>query len=140
VKSISAELRNALENAPRVTKKVEAYFDAASYRTKALVTFTVNDESFTQEVDIACGPIIDLTGLYIEGVAIPADCITWRKTCLVPFCRKGCPILPEDAEVLRADGKSLCTCGKTLDEHPTFSYPSGMKHVVKSCDGMYYHL
>ncbi len=62
-------------------------------------------------------------------------------SCLVPFCRKDCPVLSDGAEVRRASGHYVCeVCGKTLDEHPTEAYPTGMKHVVKGCDGIYYHL
>lgn len=61
-------------------------------------------------------------------------------TCLVPFCRDECPVLPDDATVFRASGEYPCVCGKPLDGHPKFAYPTGMKHVVKGCDGIYYHL
>lgn len=63
-----------------------------------------------------------------------------RGACLVDFCRRDCPVLPDDAHVYRADGGRLCGCGLALDVHPTFAYPTGMKHVVRDCDGRYWHL
>jgi len=61
--------------------------------------------------------------------------------CIVQFCRKECPSLPDDAEVLRADGQCLCDiCRKPLREHQMYSYPSGMGHAVRACRGVYYHL
>lgn len=65
----------------------------------------------------------------------------FSRGCLVPFCRSACPVLPEDANVMRASGLALCDiCGKGFDAHPKFAYPTGMKHVAKGCDGVYYHL
>lgn len=62
-------------------------------------------------------------------------------TCLVPFCRGGCPVLPDGAGVRRGSGRCVCDeCGLTLDEHQKYAYPSGMSHVVLCCDGVYYHL
>jgi hypothetical protein len=61
--------------------------------------------------------------------------------CLVEFCRKCCPVLPEDATVNRADGRVICEpCGRELRDHPTFAYPSGLKHAVRCCEGRYWHL
>jgi hypothetical protein len=61
--------------------------------------------------------------------------------CIVDFCRKGCPILPEDAEVFRASGEAQCEiCGCALRLHQEFAYPTGQGHCIKSCNGKYYHL
>lgn len=63
------------------------------------------------------------------------------ESCLVPFCRGRCPVLPKDAEVLRASGKCICEiCRCTFDVHPKYAYPTGMKHVVRACDGTFLHL
>jgi hypothetical protein len=64
-----------------------------------------------------------------------------RSVCLVDFCRNGCPTLPDDATVERANGFMPCErCGAALDRHPTEAYPSGLKHVVRDCAGRYWHL
>lgn len=64
-----------------------------------------------------------------------------KACCIVEFCRNNCPILSTDAEVLRASGLVQCEiCGQTLYRHPTYAYPTGMGHVVRGCDGKYYHL
>lgn len=60
--------------------------------------------------------------------------------CCVPFCRRGCPLLPSEAEVNRASGEGLCSCGKKLYGHPTVAYPTGMNHVTVDCEGRYWHL
>jgi hypothetical protein len=61
--------------------------------------------------------------------------------CLVEFCRKDCLVLPNDAEVYRADGRYICElCEKSLRDHKTYAYPTGMKHVHLGCDGIFYHL
>lgn len=63
------------------------------------------------------------------------------KPCLVEFCRKECPVLPDDAIVQRASGDALCeVCGRPFRDHETFAYPSGMKHVVRACNGDFLHL
>lgn len=60
--------------------------------------------------------------------------------CLVPFCRDECPILPDDAIVVRSSWNIVCeVCSKRIVDHPKFSYPTGMKHVYKICDGEYIH-
>jgi hypothetical protein len=52
-------------------------------------------------------------------------------SCLVPFCRKDCSTLPLDAEVYRASGRVPCeVCGKDIDRHPSFAYPSGMGQLL----------
>lgn len=61
--------------------------------------------------------------------------------CLVEFCRRDCLVLPEGVEVIRASGAVVCEkCGKKLQEHRKFSYPTGMRHCVRGCDGRFYHL
>jgi hypothetical protein len=61
--------------------------------------------------------------------------------CLVEFCRKDHPVLPDDAHVLRASGEALCpACGRRYADHEKFAYPSGMKHVVRDCEGHFLHL
>lgn len=61
-------------------------------------------------------------------------------SCPVPFCRKDCKPLPEDAEVLLASHLFLCVCGFTLGSHQEYYYVSGMNHCVLGCDGVFYHL
>ena len=49
--------------------------------------------------------------------------------------------LPEDVEVIRASGNTVCkVCGKLLREHEMFLYPGADYGPIKSCDGVYYHL
>lgn len=67
--------------------------------------------------------------------------ILMDQPCIVPFCRKCCPVLPEDAEVFRCSGDCICdVCGKEFRDHPQFAYPTGMQHCVRLCDGTYCHL
>ncbi len=61
-------------------------------------------------------------------------------TCIVPFCRKECEIVPEGADINRASGKVLCKCGHPLYAHTEVAYPSGMGHCVVDCSGEYWHL
>lgn len=62
-------------------------------------------------------------------------------SCIVEFCRKNCPLLPDDVEVFRASGRVVCQqCGFYLREHVMFAYPSGAGHAVRGCDGKFYHL
>jgi hypothetical protein len=61
--------------------------------------------------------------------------------CIVEFCHGDHPVLMDDAVVYRADGSYICElCGLPLREHPKYAYPTGMKHVVLGCDGVFYHL
>lgn len=61
--------------------------------------------------------------------------------CIVPFCRKDCPLLPDEAVVFRADGRYVCeSCGRELQDHKHYAYPTGMNHCVLGCDGVFYHL
>lgn len=49
--------------------------------------------------------------------------------------------LPEDVEVDRASGLSLCDrCGKQLYDHPRYRYPWGDNSAVRDCEGGYWHL
>jgi len=61
-------------------------------------------------------------------------------SCLVQFCRKDCPTLPSNAYVIRGSDASICPiCKRTVGQHDTFAYPTGMRHVYKTCDGKYIH-
>ena len=63
-----------------------------------------------------------------------------KVTCPVPFCRRGCAVLPNDAEVVRVSGTVPCdACGKPLRDHESFAYPTGMRHVFRDCNGVYCH-
>lgn len=60
--------------------------------------------------------------------------------CLVPFCCRDCLVLPDDAEVFRVGSDLECeVCGKKFYQHPTFAYPSGMRHVFLDCNGVFVH-
>ena len=58
------------------------------------------------------------------------------------------PLLPEDAEVFRANGDCLCdACGKPFRGHARYAYPHApdalpweISTVVLACDGKYLHL
>lgn len=64
-----------------------------------------------------------------------------RNRCIVQFCRKSCPILPDNADVNRASGDAPCEkCNGALHDHPMVAYPSGMSHCHIDCDGRYWHL
>lgn len=44
------------------------------------------------------------------------------------------PLLPEDAELLRASGLVRCAiCGQLYYDHPRYAYPSLMGVVHKAC-------
>ncbi len=50
-------------------------------------------------------------------------------------------MLPDGSEVNRASGHAVCpACGKRFMDHEKFTYPSGMGHVVRDCEGKYWHL
>ena len=86
----------------------------------------------------------DAVGCNIGGVSYDLSedklSLVPSATCLVEFCRRNCPVLPEGASVRRGTGVCLCSCGKPLDLHFTWSYPTGMNHVVRDCNGEYWHL
>lgn len=77
--------------------------------------------------------------LYLFPVPMLGVCISFYR-CPVGFCRKRCPLLPEDAIVLRSSQHVRCHCGDYLGQHKLVAYPSGMGHVVRGCDGKFYHL
>lgn len=59
--------------------------------------------------------------------------------CGVEFCREDCQILEEGNEIFRASGLCICEiCGKDYYHHQKYVVGSG--HVIKSCEGVYYHL
>jgi hypothetical protein len=76
MKPISKELREALDSTPKVSRKIEAYYDLASLITRALVTYTSGNEIFTSEVDLCYGPIIGLSEVWLGPVRIPMEEIT----------------------------------------------------------------
>lgn len=50
------------------------------------------------------------------------------------------PLLPDSAEVSRANGRYTCeTCGKQLRDHPRYRYPA-FGTCVLGCDSTFYHL
>jgi hypothetical protein len=79
MKPISKELERLLKATPKITRKIEAWYDPVFCKTVARITYTENDSTFTQDVDICMGPIVDLTDVWIGGVHIPAGDITFLK-------------------------------------------------------------
>lgn len=60
--------------------------------------------------------------------------------CPVPFCRGNCPTLPDSAEVRRASQHLICDkCQLPIHAHPKYAYPTGMRHVYLTCDGIFNH-
>lgn len=72
--------------------------------------------------------------------------------CLVSWCLKNCPALPDGTEVLLTNGDILCeACNKPTQDHETFGYRTGViferpyhgdqrAHAYRTCDGRYWHL
>jgi hypothetical protein len=78
-KPISKQLLDLLQSAPKVKGSIEAYYDPNSCKTRATITYTANDETFTQEIDVCYGPIVDVTDVWIGKVRIPKERITFKK-------------------------------------------------------------
>jgi len=60
--------------------------------------------------------------------------------CIVQFCRRDCQVVPEGTDINRASWRVLCVCGSNLGQHTMFSYPTGMGHCVRDCEGNFWHL
>lgn len=63
-----------------------------------------------------------------------------EHSCPVPFCCEGCQLLPHNAHVIRASVYYICrVCGKPARDHEPYAYPTGTRHVFKTCDGIFVH-
>ena len=79
-----------------------------------------------------------ITGLPVKAVYTRING-NFRRYPAVYWFETGTP-LPENAEVFRASGDAICTCGNRFADHPRYTYPWGDSFAVRVCSREFYHL